>query len=881
MAGSASQFSPSYPRQLDGGYPRQLDGGQRRTLGPEFACVAERLSSSCFSRQPSGGNDYRDFRHTQISHLVSPVITTRRTLSHGIGPGASPGDVGRALARSIASRVAEASPPPQARFSSRCHNSIASTAGASPSGEHTPRREHPQASSAFGQASGPSSPARGYPPWRWQSPAPQLQWSSQVTEALVSPPMAYRGVNNSFQDWYPRADPASSSSIPAKARSSQEGSGHRFQFPMVARPMEASRSLHSQTLQPNQLQAEMTGWSSLNGRNGSSRSVRNPQWSSLPQQPLPTKSMGARGDNALQSGDLSAWRNAPVTVLLPGQPVNPSWDGKTASSSSVVRLPFTKDLSQGCANGAGSQRTASPRTSLNPFAMRGTGLSRRTHTQSGELVPEGQLERQRPRDAWNVEQTIRLGSTLDEVKALNTGARLLDSFGVVSVGQAVEKLNEGQFCADEDFCIAWSASNRAYFLLFRSGMEEAAVKLVGGPAALESKEPRTTLAAGAVLRIGGRPLEVVGPLGMGSFGMVWSATLQDKEGEELAVKEMICKSEAELRAATYEGDLLLQLKKVLPAGEKESSRVPSFVASETKVSGIDQWTVRLAMTRIPGVPLDHFLEGLRRADNGSIRGPARQQERFTQACNFAYAMISQLTPTFEKFSSLAYHRDVNSHNILVEGSAGHPRFGLVDFGLAADRSCWDGVVGSLSWHLMDIGGDCRYWPMSAWLQFEYGWQALVKYPQLAVEYQWQLDLHALGITALQVLATMSFPDEGEYDETLPEEIQALRLAWEQYWKDATHFWTRLLHVFRTSGDQNAVKVLCIEEDVHNTIGANLTALRGALREALAAGSILAGQAVPLFSALLELVSAGGVTGLDEELKYTTWGSVSEVLHGNS
>jgi len=274
--------------------------------------------------------------------------------------------------------------------------------------------------------------------------------------------------------------------------------------------------------------------------------------------------------------------------------------------------------------------------------------------------------------------------------------------------------------------------------------------------------------------------------------------------------------------------------------------------------------------------VDRFIEAWRRKrSSGNISLAAQQHMHFVEACSVARELVLQLSPTFEHISKLAYHRDVNSHNILVDGDTSNPVFGLVDFGLAVDLGKWQGPVSSQSWHLVDIGGDCRYWPMSAWLQFECGWQELSKYPPLSIEYQQQLDFHALGITALQVLAAMAPQVD---DDNLAPQFKALQVAWERYWEDSTRFWQRLLEVFRHGGDQNALKVSCITEGVHNIVGADLAALRSALREAFDACSSSGPQAGlrqfrPLFAALLELISAGGTVGFEENKRPPTWQEV--------
>jgi len=408
---------------------------------------------------------------------------------------------------------------------------------------------------------------------------------------------------------------------------------------------------------------------------------------------------------------------------------------------------------------------------------------------------------------------------------------------------------------------------------------------------------------------------------MGSFGAVWAAEVRQGGTGEVAIKEIQCHNQAELANAQYEGRLLQMLQErggasgsslrqsrspSTPPGSQgagRDERIPALVAQETELVGPDFWRVRLAMTKVPGVPLDRFLDWWQRERSMSTDNAFVQRQRFAEACHFARALVAQLVPTFENISALAYHRDVNSHNILVDGGDGMgPCFGLVDFGLAADLPGWRGPMGPSSWHLVDIGGDCRYWPMSAWLQFECGWQELSKYQVLAVEYQTQLDMHAFGITTLQVLAAMcpmstsTNPTPGRLaseagrvgfgggagGETLPDEVRALQAAWDRYWQDMTRFWERLLDVFRNNGDQNALKGSCIVDGVHNVVGQNLAVLRSTIREVCdacgrAPASAGLRAARPLFAALLELVSAGGVTGVEEGGRPPSWQAIRELI----
>lgn len=571
-----------------------------------------------------------------------------------------------------------------------------------------------------------------------------------------------------------------------------------------------------------------------------------------------------------------------------------------------------------------------------------------------------------PQDAglggWSTEWTIRLGAELD-LAIFVEPVLVLDQEQYSSVNQAVDALNRGVIQCVGEVCVAYSASSRGWYLLFRNRRKEAAMTVLGISEAFTSwaenlpmqpSQPNGAsqqLAPGLVVRIRDCTCQVTAPLGMGSFGAVWAADRCDGLGE-VAIKEIHCQSATDLSNATYEAKLLQVLgqdrastasssrpprRSALDAlsgqettaadvdsrgnstADKPLDRIPALVAMQTDPVGPSLWRVRLAMTKVPGVPLDRFFEWWRREPRpvGGEAAPS-QLQLFLEACRFAQELIAQMVPIFETISARAYHRDVNSHNILVDGGDAPgrpPRFGLVDFGLAADLGQWRGNMSATSWHLVDIGGDCRYWPMAAWLQFECGWQELVKYPALSSEYQNQLDLHSLGITALQVLAAMApvppqpqpaavarTPTNGEVPEAtggssssdgLPEEVVALYHSWEQYWQDATRYWSRLLECFRNHGDQNSLKGMCIQEGVHNIIGQDLASLRTALRDvrnacgrpgglqqqgtARPGGESLA-SVRPLFEALLALVSAGGVVG--EAADGTTmpsWQDVRAVL----
>eukprot|EP00931_Biecheleriopsis_adriatica_P049478 TRINITY_DN28623_c0_g1_i2.p1 TRINITY_DN28623_c0_g1~~TRINITY_DN28623_c0_g1_i2.p1 ORF type:complete len:1033 (-),score=164.30 TRINITY_DN28623_c0_g1_i2:92-3190(-) len=418
--------------------------------------------------------------------------------------------------------------------------------------------------------------------------------------------------------------------------------------------------------------------------------------------------------------------------------------------------------------------------------------------------------------------------------------------------------------------------------------------------------PNVELSEGAWLELGGcensqtKTCKIKKPLGMGSFGAVWEAE-QTSGGPALAVKEILCSSQADLLNALFEGHLL----RSFAMDEPPSSRVggarasacllPSLVGCETMQLGPELWRVRLAMTRLPGQPLDSFLrqkqQDLQHCDFST---PSSVSQRVGEACYLAKELLLQLAPAFEEvIAGLSYHRDVNAHNILVDLADGvTPQYGLVDFGLAVDVLCWHGdgnqelsmpvnrpsrvgQDGASTWHHLDVGGDCRYWPVSAWVQFLLGWTELESNPILRSEYRTRLDMHSLGLTALQVLVEMMPPlpesalakglagDSGD----LLRELFGLRTAWEHYWAMASPLHSRLMETFHTGGDWDLLKADCLEDNVHEAMASQLRNIRSSMVRALsacmrcqqhgAAGhGLSADVAAGLLTALLHLVGSG-------------------------
>lgn len=395
--------------------------------------------------------------------------------------------------------------------------------------------------------------------------------------------------------------------------------------------------------------------------------------------------------------------------------------------------------------------------------------------------------------------------------------------------------------------------------------------------------------------------EITDALGMGSFGTVWAA--EDlSSGERLAVKEIACWTHNELMNALFERHLLrvLSIRGSVPEGvdtlpphsaqaqgdaaagsastpvtvasatssKADLSKIPSLVGHE--VLCLKPKRVRLAMTRVPGIALEDFLEDRRcKAAQACAAGIAvRPIDRFSEACTYAHGLVAQLAPVFEQISSIAIHRDVNTHNILVDAqNVSEPLYGLVDFGLAVDTLCWCSTEGNNetkwrptrlgvdavhTWRYLDIAGDCRYWPVSAWTQFLIGWKEIDAHPSLRNEYQAQLDQHALGITTMKVFAEVLSPPPPKSDPDSPTqqngshsrsslessdipnvqtEIWTLLRAWERYWKRITPVHKKLISTFHNGGDWDVLKQMCEDTNFYENIAYDLRKMREAVADA--------------------------------------------------
>mmetsp|Transcript_69625 Transcript_69625/g.123242 ORF Transcript_69625/g.123242 Transcript_69625/m.123242 type:complete len:1255 (-) Transcript_69625:124-3888(-) len=384
-----------------------------------------------------------------------------------------------------------------------------------------------------------------------------------------------------------------------------------------------------------------------------------------------------------------------------------------------------------------------------------------------------------------------------------------------------------------------------------------------GSAKAPIDEKVANLKEGVIVKIENMRFQISGALGTGSYGVVWSArqlenTTEGDEGgrADVAIKEIHCRSEAELSNALFEGGLLLQLaggwsSNGNPSSPSPSSvasaslslRIPSMVAQEADCVAAKEWRVRLAMSRIAGEPLvlllqhRHLVLKSQEPENSA----AELLRLLQEPCRIASELLVQLGPALNDLSKIAYHRDVNPRNILVDGasrgSKGPTSFGLVDFGMAVDAHRWHGTAQEEgTWRYLEVGGDCRYWPLSSWVMFMRGPQELAPGSALRTEYLTALDRHALGITALQVFMELVPPVPPTASGSIEicrvlGAVQCIQDAWKHYWEDVSYFWHGLIECFQTNGDWTSLKTRCIEKGLDTTIAGRIVDMKLALSEA--------------------------------------------------
>lgn len=348
--------------------------------------------------------------------------------------------------------------------------------------------------------------------------------------------------------------------------------------------------------------------------------------------------------------------------------------------------------------------------------------------------------------------------------------------------------------------------------------------------------------------IGGHRFRCTGVLGRGSFSEVWAGEeLGTQDRLEVALKDIQCRAEADLHQGLFEVSLLQGFAAASQCSYSKGAappqlRIPRYLAHRMDAlkDGKGGKRIRMAMTRVPGEPLDSFLK----------QPPPEGQDvqsAVRRGCMLAMALIKQLGPTLDIVSQKAIHRDVNAHNVLlsdaVEGGpfrcnvepeevAARARFWLIDFGLAVDSTTW-----FTEWRNSDIGGDCRYWPQSSWFVSFWGADQLEAKTELCNQYLNRLDIFGLGITALELLCTTALDGSNAAGccqngptDGLRGSWRRLLNAWTKYWTDVTRWHTMIYRVFSMGGDVGPLYQELAKEQVVEKILNRMAQIRQCLRD---------------------------------------------------
>lgn len=362
------------------------------------------------------------------------------------------------------------------------------------------------------------------------------------------------------------------------------------------------------------------------------------------------------------------------------------------------------------------------------------------------------------------------------------------------------------------------------------------------------------------MNVGGRSFRLQKVIGRGAFGVVWRAR-ERGASEDVAVKVVLAKDSTGFATAAFEAELLEMLT---AASEKTQEHVPQYIAHSATRNGLGG-LVRLAMTFVPGGSLDTWLYGISDEEHktvdvaqlvdGHLPGGQQGSWSFASSCHVARTLLTQMSGVFANLSRVAYHRDVASHNVLVdfaEGTGLRPNFSLIDFGLAVRSGTW-----SREWRNSNLAGDPRYWAPSAWMAFAFGFKYVATHPNPGFQEQYltRMDHFSLGVLGLEVLFALW--NAGEAYEGNHPGLLEVRAAW-------CKFWVIVIHLFQMFHRQGASDV---RQFIAQSRDEGITCLVGHLRQLRQYLRVAASHAgngcAALFRVLADLIDEGGTVNWTE------------------
>lgn len=343
--------------------------------------------------------------------------------------------------------------------------------------------------------------------------------------------------------------------------------------------------------------------------------------------------------------------------------------------------------------------------------------------------------------------------------------------------------------------------------------------------------------AGTEVDIGPFRFRCTTVLGRGSFSEVWAGEVIDGPciGAGVALKDLSCNTKSDLEQALLEVSLLDRFKDLVTPQSAQAApamRIPRYFSHRVDRRG-SAWRVRIAMERVPGESLDSWLK---RPPPPGQDGPSSVR----RGCAIAIALIRQLGPTLEKVSHHCWHRDINSHNVLlsdavdggrllscpdVDETSRRASFWLIDFGLAVDSKTWE-----QNWPSADVAGDCRYWPPSSFFMSFCGPEDTAAKKEFCSQYKTKLDITGLGLTALEMLCSTALASRPSWGQDgLRGSWQRLLDGWQTYREDVTRWHTMIFQVFVSGGDITPLYQQLAQEQVVDRVVAHIADVRALLR----------------------------------------------------
>jgi len=365
-------------------------------------------------------------------------------------------------------------------------------------------------------------------------------------------------------------------------------------------------------------------------------------------------------------------------------------------------------------------------------------------------------------------------------------------------------------------------------------------------------------------------------IGRGAFGVVWKAQELDTGDQRpcVAVKAMEATNHENFNAAVFEAELLRLLTMQLPSDCRDS--VPKYVA-HTACKNSTGGIVHIAMSYIPGFVLDQWMYAItdeehKRVDvnkivNGWLPGSRQRSMSLSGAWSFAYDLVSQLSVVFAALAPIAFHRDISSHNVLVditqEGDTVKPSFALIDFGLAVNSGSWN-----QDWNSSNLAGDPRYWTLAAWMALAFGFRYVETHPNPGFHRQYlsRIDHYSMGLLGLEVFFSLWDSERQGDVESAPGILEA-RAAWCAFWDSVF----RLFQMFHLQGPQQTQQFLELsQQNVLRHMADLLSDVYTTLRAAAAHPANA--ERAQLLRVLADLVDENGVF---------SWAEIPDILQAKA